>query len=503
MFSVARRWLRIAVTVVFSAALLLAILDYGATGYETRSVLSIGVFAALVFSAATVGVPEHARGLVILASLVLLAVMAVVFVQTEPLPWLVSPHPAWAAAAPFDGGAAARVASLTPADDRFALLSVALPFGFFILALILFDTDERAGRAMEWIALGGGAISVWSVFQFVLFPDTLAFAEKRHYLDSLTGFFVNRNTAATFFGLILLLLSAVLWRRVQALDLRRIRAVVAGGYRLEREDSRGLLAAAVTAVLLAACFIALMLTQSRGGVASSLAGLLVFLALNYAGQRRRRRSRFGASASSWSLGRVLTLVGATALVAAAFAVFAGRTLLRAQIHGTEDGRFCIMPGVLTAIRDNLPIGTGLASFPDAYAPYHRPDCSITAIYMRAHNVYLEGMLTLGVAFPVLVAVAVGSLLFVFMRGVVRRRSYRFAANLGIAGVILVALHSAIDFSLQIPGFAIAFAVFLAPAATICLRQPRTPASDGNRRGGHRHYRGHYRGDADLTSSPEA
>jgi hypothetical protein len=40
--------------------------------------------------------------------------------------------------------------------------------------------------------------------------------------------------------------------------------------------------------------------------------------------------------------------------------------------------------------------------------------------------------------------------------------------LGLAATVLVALHAAVDFSLQIPGFAVFFAAFLSAVVTISL-----------------------------------
>ncbi|TGP79516.1 O-antigen ligase domain-containing protein, partial [bacterium M00.F.Ca.ET.221.01.1.1] len=62
-------------------------------------------------------------------------------------------------------------------------------------------------------------------------------------------------------------------------------------------------------------------------------------------------------------------------------------------------------------------------------------------------------------------------LLIFIRGARRRKTYRYASHLGLAGLLLVALHSSLDFSLQVPGFAMAYAVFLAPIVTLCLHPP--------------------------------
>jgi O-antigen ligase len=147
----------------------------------------------------------------------------------------------------------------------------------------------------------------------------------------------------------------------------------------------------------------------------------------------------------------------------------------------DDMRFCYMPGIARAISDSWPWGTGLASFTETYAPYHAAQCGVDAIVTHAHNVYAEGLLTLGLAFPFYAAFFVLVQLAIFIRGARKRKNYRYASHLGLAGLLLVALHSTLDFSLQIPGFAMAYAVFLAPVVTLCLNPPGVGRDRSRRR----------------------
>ncbi|MCX8998134.1 O-antigen ligase family protein [Rhizobiaceae bacterium BDR2-2] len=454
-------------TCVFFVALLVGIVDYGAVGIETRSVLALAVFAVLCLSTLAFGLPVHTRRVLIVAALLMLSVFLVVFVQTTPLPGWVPPSPSWAAAAPFSGQTRALI-SLTPADDRLALVGVALPFGFLMAGLVLFDTDERAMRALQGMAAAGGVIALWSLLQFLFLPDTLVFGEKRFYHESLTSFFVNRNTAATFLGLIALTQFALFWRAAAALDWRWLVQLLDSDSSLLPEQKRLIRRAFVMGGLLAVSFIALMLTLSRGGIGASFAGFALFAVVMLVTRLRRTAERDARH----SRRRVAAAVVAIAALLLVFLLFAGQTILRAEMRGLEDSRFCVMPGILAAIADHWPWGSGLASFEDAYAPYHDADCSINAVFKRAHNVYLEGLLTLGMFFPPLLIAGIGSLAFIFVRGLRRRRSYGFAGVLGLAALLLVVLHSAVDFSVQIPGFAISFAAFLAPVVTLCLRPAR-------------------------------
>lgn len=467
-------------TIFFWVVLLLALLDYGAVGAETIVVSASFAALTLVFSLAVCGMPHHTRGTVATACLVLLGLAMVVYLQTTPHPSLIDPHPAWKTAKLFTASPMSPVTSLAPADDHFALLAASLPFLFFITGLVLFDTDEKALNALRVIAFGGVVLAFLSLLQFFLMPGTLLFNKKLFYKDSLTGMFVNRNTAATFFGVLLLTLVALTWRSLRRLDWTRVWILVNSNMPLHIDDYTRLKKSAFFVIGLGLVFVALLLTRSRGGVGASFGGLFLLILLMALKDDLRPRTGPPTVRRQWLRRSLVALVSIIALLAA-FGLFSGQVLLRAAVLGAEDGRFCVMPGILALVSDNMPRGVGLASFAQAYAPYHNPECGIDALLVKAHNVYLEGLATLGIASVPLIVVPVVGLAAIFVRGIVRRKRFRFAGHLGLATLLLVLLHSGLDFSLQIPGFAMLFAVLLAPLVTICLRPNGSGATDKPRR----------------------
>ena len=474
-------YFRVAAIVAFWAIFLLALLNRGATEIESRVVVTIAIYVLLVPSILLFGPPQGGSGKALAAASFLLGALIVqALLQTSSLPGIAPPNPAWATAAMFTQAVPAATISLTPADDQLGLLSAALPFGVFMAGLVIFDSDERAAKGLRWFAIAGGWLALWSILQFLLFPEMLGFIQKRFYLGSLTGLFVNRNTAATFFGLILLTLVALLHKRLVAPDWRMIRALVANRLTVPDEQKRLIRKAAFIGVLTTFCFLALMLTGSRAGIMSSFAAVLLLILLTVfnaplrtgrkAAASRRKRRGFKRRAA-------LMLAIAIAL----FSLFASRVALRMETRVEDDMRFCYMPGIMRAIADNWPWGSGLASFAENYAPYHAAQCGVDAVVTHAHNVYAEGLLTLGIAFPFYAAFFVLAQLVIFIRGARRRKSYRYASHLGLAGLLLVMLHSTLDFSLQVPGFAMAYAAFLAPIVTLCLRPPGVERDERRRR----------------------
>lgn len=284
-----RDYFRVIATGAFWAIFLLALLNRGATEIESRIVVTLAMYLLLVPAILVFGPPRGGTGKALAAACFLLAALIIqMLLQASSLPRIASPNPAWSAATMFTQIAPAATISLTPADDRLGLLSAALPFGAFMAGLVIFDTDERAAKMLRWFAIGGGWLALGSIVQFLLFPEMLGFIQKRFYLGSLTGLFVNRNTAATFFGLILLALFSLFHKRLQAPDWHMVRALVANRLTVPAEQKRLIRRAAFIGVLAALCFIALMLTGSRAGIMSSFAALLFLILLTVFNSPRER-----------------------------------------------------------------------------------------------------------------------------------------------------------------------------------------------------------------------
>ncbi|MFK0205167.1 O-antigen ligase family protein [Agrobacterium sp. NPDC090283] len=474
-----QHYLRGAVVIAFWAIFLFTLLNRGATEIESRIVVTLAIYLLLVPAILLFGPPRAGASKALAAACLLLGALIVqVLLQSLSLPGIATPNPAWSVAALFTQVAPAATTSLTPADDRLGLLSAALPFGTFITGLVIFDSDERAAKALRWFAMGGGWLALWSIVQFQFFPETLGFIQKRFYLESLTGLFVNRNTAATFFGLILLTLVVLLHKRLLAPNWAMVRALVANRLTVPDKQKRLIRSAGFASMLTAFCFIALMLTGSRAGIMSSFAALL-FLILLTVFNPPPRIARNAAPLRDKRRGSKRVAAIMLAIAVGLFSLFANRVALRMETRLEDDLRFCYMPGITRAIADGWPWGSGLASFAEGYAPYHPAQCGVNTVVTHAHNVYAEGLLTLGIAFPLYVAFFTLAQVAIFIRGARKRKSYRYASHLGLAGLLLVVLHSTLDFSLQIPGFAMAYAIFLAPIVTLCLHPPGTER-DGRR-----------------------
>jgi O-antigen ligase len=203
-----------------------------------------------------------------------------------------------------------------------------------------------------------------------------------------------------------------------------------------------------------------MLTQSRAGL--FVTGLSSIIYLPYLA------SQWIAPSSKFVLTRRrLTACGAVALVVVFIAIFGGRAILRADQRGADDDRFCIWSDTMHSLSDNWLQGTGFGTFRTVFSAYRTSNCGIGGIIDRAHNSYLEGFLTLGILSPIITCLIFLVLLQAFWIGYRGRRRLRHYSLLGCVGTLLAAAHSVVDFSIQIPGFAIFFMAFLANAISIC------------------------------------
>ncbi|MGO7335804.1 O-antigen ligase family protein [Rhizobium leguminosarum] len=440
---------------LYSALVLAAVVPFGLVDATPFAVVAICMFALGGAALLLFGEPRRGRWVFVWALLLFIATSVWIVIQTVhiPLPSLI--NPIWKDASVLIG-VSRNTISVAPTDTLASLLYIALPAMTFLTGLIIADTDKRARRILVVLAIGAGLISLFGLGQFLLFPKMLLTENKRYYFDSLTAVFVNRNTAATFLGLGFLLTATFTSENGRA--YLGFSSAPPGTF----NEGLGFWAFGSLSV---SCLTALMLTQSRAGLAVTGLGsvfLLPYLASQWKSRRRLSSQADDPMRRKWRL-----TAGAIVLVLLFIAIFGGRAILRADQRGTDDGRFCIWSDTVHALSQNWLQGTGFGTFRTVYSAYRTADCGIGGIVDRAHNSYLEGFLTLGMVFPIVAVLIFFVLIRTFWTGYRDRHRLRRYSILGCAGTVLTAAHATVDFSLQIPGFAIFFTAFLAAVVSIC------------------------------------
>ena len=232
------------------------------------------------------------------------------------------------------------------------------------------------------------------------------------------------------------------------------------------------------AVLLMA--VALIMTNSRGGLISLVAEILFVIVIAGPGMGHREQSRTSLlmrtalmrAAMALGLGIILFL---GALAVGGPGVF-GRLLGTVNAADPTTGRAHFWNVTLDVIKNHPILGSGLGSFSVIYTRYD----SGNGLYRleQAHNDYLQTLADGGIVGGLL---GLSFLIILFGRGFARRNTddkfRRGVATGALAGCFAVLVHSAFDFTLHTTANALLFLV-LAAMATL---DRRVDEGSGHRR----------------------
>lgn len=324
-----------------------------------------------------------------------------------------------------------RPLSLDPEATRRFAAALLLPAGVLLATMM---SDNRGLVAITRAIVAGGLLSaLLAAVQLSLgTPQSLApfgIVEP----GAGTGLFVNRNHQAQM--MVLSLVATGLLIRLEPPQVRIPRK--RGEWRLHL----GWLLFPLFALLAVG-------SQSRAGIVLLAPALLaaVMIALNPKG-----------------MSRIFVVV--IALIGAAAAVFAvsdrsWQRLMSLQSSLTTEGRLISMPDILYTMNQYWPWGSGFGTFIPVFRSNENLDLVGDRYLNRAHNEYLEMLIEGGV----LGAVLLGLAAILLIAGLVRliRRPQRAGnpgpALAGAAMLMLLILHSFVDYPLRIDAIAAVAAV---------------------------------------------
>jgi O-antigen ligase len=377
-----------------------------------------------------------------LAGIIFAAYALVLHEQLAERPWLPAamPQPLWHEAQAALGLALEPSVSISRNQPWFALgrplvclLSLACSF------LIGIDR-ARARQLIKVIAWSGALYAAYGIWANIFDPTHILELDKRAYLGSLTGTFINRNTAGAYFGTCAVVWSLLLWERIRVRMRDQPFAWRALASRLLSEPSRDLI---LTFSMFFLCLAAMFMSRSRGAVILSLFALVVAFTTFF---RHEIPTRTGL---------VAMLGGGCAAAFILLQLLGAGVNSRFDLEGlSEGGRLETYRATLRMIADHPWFGTGLGTFAEAFPAYRSPDVPMWGIWDLAHNTLLEIAAEMGLPIAALVLVAWIVIFSVLIRGLfVRRRDLIFPV-VALAVAVLAVLHSIIDFSLQMPGYAV-------------------------------------------------
>jgi O-antigen ligase len=348
-------------------------------------------------------------------------------------PWFASPHPIWKETAELLQMPIEPSASIARNQPLFALGAPLAAFLAFLSGLLVGANRSRAHQLLKVIAWSGVGYAIYGVASALVDPATGIFRVSPLPLTSTLGY---RNTAAVYFGA-----CSTIWLLLVCEQVRNERS--------NREKTRinhpqfWLAHFLLLLTMLVICLLATFMTGSRAGVSVSLFGFVVavvgFLYRDLVG----RRAVFVAIGAGCGLA-LLTLY-----------FLAGNVVARFFEAGVIDHtRLSLYRSTLRMIADRPWFGTGFGTFASAFPTYRGDDISMYGVYERAHSTVLE--LTAEAGLPLAGTVVVGWMIAfgVLAHGLRTRRRDRIVPAAALSVGLLAALHSLVDFSLQIPGFAI-------------------------------------------------
>ena len=360
--------------------------------------------------------------------------------QLSDRPWIAPFNPVWEKASDALGKPLTPSVSIVSGAPFFALGHPLANVLALALGIIVGVDSNRARRGVRVMAWAGVGYAIYGVVSLALDPNEILWQEKTDYIGNLTATFINRNTAASYFGscsvVWLVLLMGAIRRNLPPGPIEWDQVAP----RLLRKTRNDVL---IRFVMLFACLSALFMTGSRGGVLVSLAVMVVTFMIF-----------FGRDLSR-GFGFVIGLFVCTTVGILLLQILGGNIGSRIDMHGLSDaGRLSGYRSTLKIIGDNPWFGTGLGTFAHTFPAYRGSDISMLGLWGIGHSTPLELASEVGLPLTGIVAAAWVVAIVVLLLGLRGPRRAMTAPLSALAVSLIALLHSSIDFSLQITGYSI-------------------------------------------------
>jgi O-antigen ligase len=393
-----------------------------------------------------------------------------IFVQSRSSLFAGWHHPLWQTAAEILGMPVTGAISINPEQTLAHLVRLLLYGTVFWLSLQACRKPVRARQVFLAVSFASIAYAAYGLIAFLTDASSVLWYEKPQYQEDLTSTFVNRNSYATYAGLGLLTTTGLILVMIAQKGARLLAQKTAapaegsGGATFiargqlkiwSREGIKSLYRSTLwwERVILfgwIALVAALVFSHSRAGFASTVFALVsLVLAVGLTRSTQRRSA--------------LVLAFAFAIGIVLFLAFGGEALVTrfAETTAKHEQRPIVYDLTIAGIADAPMVGTGLGTFEEVFR-FYRTEL-VRDYYALAHSSYLESILELG--FPAAFALF-GVFVWFFVltiHGIRKRRRDTIYPCVGFAATVLVALHSLVDFSLQIPAVTVTYALIMGAA----------------------------------------
>jgi O-antigen ligase len=356
-------------------------------------------------------------------------------------------HPIWQMSAdaldrPVDGSI-----SVDRELTSVALLRLITAASVFWIAMQLCRDATRASFLLWSVAAISCAYAAYGLFAFGVTPGRILWFEHSYSMRFVTSTFENPNSFAAYAGIGLVAICGLIMR------LYRDEFKSVGGsirFRvatfIEVTGQKGVALLGGAFVIL----VALLASGSRGGIASTVLGLLVLTGFTLkAGKNRVAEQR-----------EAIIAVGAL-LVVATFIIFGD--IVAGKIAGAglrDESRLPVYMIAMRSIIDAPLLGYGYGTFADVFPMFRDQSVSTWGKWSMAHNTYLEVFQGLGLLFGSMLVASVVVLVLRCVKGATTRQMNETVPCVAASVAFLLGVHSLVDFSLQMQAIAITFMALL-------------------------------------------
>ncbi|NJN46386.1 MAG: O-antigen ligase family protein [Candidatus Competibacteraceae bacterium] len=375
-----------------------------------------------------------------------------------------------------------RAVSLVPSATEQALLALLPPIMVFLVGIGL---PTRDLQKLVFVFLGIATFqALLGLIQYGDVPDSPFRLGNPYMAGSAFGTYINRNHLAGLLEMALPIGLALLAATVGHSQRRRHNRRRTWRQRLAGLTVPRFNQAAIYGAICIALLLGLIFTRSRSGVALAMLGILL---CTVAFSRRLGGTNvYGLMGTFTAVG-----VGLAALIGLA------PILTRFTVDPLVDMRWQIFSGAMRAMGEFFPLGSGNGTFTHLFWRFYPPDMQFDGIIDRAHNDYLEWLIEGGIVMAIVLAVFLVSYLrqwsVVWQGG--GWSIFRFVQVGAGISLLLMGLHSFVDFNLHIP----ANAVFFAFLAAVFFHRHQMEKAEHQRKPHHRKM--HHRSTAQAVPSP--
>lgn len=373
-------------------------------------------------------------------------------------------HPSWQEMRDTLGVEVAGSLALVPDRAWTALMRLLSYATAFWLALHLLRRRGLADRFLWTLVVAGVGYAVYGLIVHLGNLKEILWIDKYSYWESLTSTFINRNSYAAYAGMGLVVTVGLLLEQMRQIDLPA--GLGWRGRLVLFLDQLGFTVWALAAAFLV-LLAALLLTGSRGGLLATLVGLIAVV-LTVGGGGRKRLALI-----------VVALLGLGGFVAVQSGALVQQRLggVEREMEGLTGSRIALYALTLEGIARRPLAGSGLGSFSAIYLEL-RDESTATEMlnHVRVHNSYLEIALEAGVPAALLMFGTLGTILALQLLSLRRPGVERRFPGIAASATLLFAVHSLVDFPVQMPGIAVTYAALAGLGLAQSFPHSRPPQS---------------------------